>query len=228
MTERSEYSENMGDGGIEPPPDGPVVHVIDDDDAVRRSVALLLDSFAHPAITYASAEAFLEVFETVQPGCVLIDIRMDGMDGLALQQELQRRGSTMPVVIVTGHGDIGLAVQAMKAGAVDFIEKPYSEDELMRAVDAALVRLQGTRQQEAASSLAAARLGLLTPRERDVLRLLVEGRPNKVMAHELGISPRTVEIHRANVMDKLGCRSLAEAVRIALVNGVPRLDRPPA
>jgi two-component system response regulator FixJ len=144
---------------------------------------------------------------------------MPGMNGLALQQVLQRRDSFLPVVIVTGHGDIALAVHAMKAGAVDFIEKPYSERDLMRAVNAALVRLQDNRQQEVAASSAAARLALLTPRERDVMRLLVEGRPNKVIAHELGISPRTVEIHRANVMDKLACRSLAEAVRIALMSG---------
>jgi two-component system response regulator FixJ len=158
------------------------------------------------------------VLDGLDAGCVIVDIRMPGMNGLALQQELARRDSHLPVVIVTGHGDVALAVHAMKAGAVDFIEKPYSEQELMRAVDTALVKLQDAREHEAAASSAMARLALLTPRERDVLRLLVEGRPNKVIAHQLGISPRTVEIHRANVMDKLECRSLAEAVRIALMS----------
>jgi two-component system response regulator FixJ len=176
------------------PPAGPVVHIVDDDDAVRRSLAMLLASFGHASATYSSAETFLAVLDGLDAGCVIVDIRMPGMNGLALQQELARRDSHLPVVIVTGHGDVALAVHAMKAGAVDFIEKPYSEQELMRAVDTALVKL------------------------RDVLRLLVEGRPNKVIAHQLGISPRTVEIHRANVMDKLECRSLAEAVRIALMS----------
>jgi two-component system response regulator FixJ len=200
-------------------PGPPVVHIVDDDDAVRRSLALLLASYGHVPATYDSGETFLSALDGLRPGCVIVDIRMPGMDGLALQQELKRRDSGLPVVIVTGHGDVPLAVQAMKAGAVDFIEKPYSERDLMRAVNAALVRLQDARQHDAASSSAAARLALLTPRERDVLRLLVDGRPNKVIAHDLGISPRTVEIHRANVMDKLECRSLAEAVRIALLSG---------
>jgi two-component system response regulator FixJ len=200
------------------PPAGPVVHIVDDDDAVRRSLAMLLASFGHASATYSSAETFLAVLDGLDAGCVIVDIRMPGMNGLALQQELARRDSHLPVVIVTGHGDVALAVHAMKAGAVDFIEKPYSEQELMRAVDTALVKLQDAREHEAAASSAMARLALLTPRERDVLRLLVEGRPNKVIAHQLGISPRTVEIHRANVMDKLECRSLAEAVRIALMS----------
>ena len=144
---------------------------------------------------------------------------MAGMDGLALQEELRRRNFRMPVIVVTGHGDVPLAVRAMKAGAVDFIEKPYSDEQLLRGVTTALSRLEGARQQEAIAAAAEARIGAITPRERDVLRLLVDGRPNKVIAHELGISPRTVEIHRANVMEKLGCRSLAEAVRLAISAG---------
>jgi two-component system response regulator FixJ len=202
--------------GINPEP---VVHIIDDDDAVRRSLALLLNSHGHTTEIYDSAESFLAKIETVARGCVIVDIRMPGMSGLMLQHELNIRGCALPVIIVTAHGEIGLAVQAMKAGAVDFIEKPYSESDMTRAVDAAIVKLVGLRHHEAATQAAAARLALLTPRERDVLRLLVEGRPNKVIAHELGISPRTVEIHRANVMDKLGVRSLAAAVRIALSHG---------
>jgi two-component system response regulator FixJ len=197
----------------------PVVHIIDDDEAVRRSLALLLKSHGHTSEVYDSAESFLNRVGTVARGCVIVDIRMPGMNGLMLQQELKLRGWALPVIIVTAHGEIGLAVQAMKAGAVDFIEKPYSEADMTRAVDAALVKLVGLRQHEAAAQAAAGRLALLTPRERDVLRLLVDGRPNKVIAHELGISPRTAEIHRANVMDKLGVRSLAAAVRIALNHG---------
>jgi two-component system response regulator FixJ len=141
------------------------------------------------------------------------------MDGLALQQELLKRGVTMPVVVVTGHADVALAVRAMKAGAVDFIEKPYSEADILRAVTVALTRTVDTHQQRQIAEAASAKIATLTPREGDVLRLLVDGWPNKVVAHELGISPRTVEIHRANAMDKLGCRSLAEAVRIAMAAG---------
>jgi two-component system response regulator FixJ len=200
----------------------PIVYVIDDDEAVRRSVAMLLASFGHATQLFASAEAFLAAQATLQPGCVIADIRMPGMDGLALQQEMRRRRMTLPVVIVTGHADVSLAVQAMKAGAIDFIEKPYSEEDLMQAVAAALERMKDARAHQAAAAAATARIAALTPRERDVLRRLVDGRPNKVIAHDLGISPRTVEIHRANVMDKLGCRSVAQAVRLAMVGGIGR------
>jgi two-component system response regulator FixJ len=196
-----------------------VVHVVDDDEAVRRSLALLLASFDHSTRTYGSAEELLAALDNAEPGCVIVDIRMPGMDGLALQQELRRRGANLPVVVVTGHAEVALAVRAMKAGAVDFIEKPYSEEDMLRAVSAALTRVADEQQQRAATEQATARIAALTPRERDVLRRLVDGWPNKVIAHELGISPRTVEIHRANVMEKLGCRSLAEAVRIALAAG---------
>jgi two-component system response regulator FixJ len=198
---------------------GSMVHIVDDDDAVRSSLAMLLGSFGHASTMYRSAETFLADLDGLDAGCVIVDIQMPGMSGLALQQELARRDSHLPVVIVTGHGDVPLAVHAMKAGAVDFIEKPYSEQEVMRAVATALERLKGARAQEAAARSAAARLSLLSPREHDVLRRLLEGRPNKVIAHQLGISPRTVEIHRARIMDKLECRSLAEVVRIALTGG---------
>jgi two-component system response regulator FixJ len=207
---------------VESAPALPVVHIVDDDEAVRRSLALLLNSFGHPSQTYESAEEFIAALDMLAPGCVIIDIRMPGMSGLTLQQELRRRGCAMPVVIVTGHGDVSLAVHAMKAGAIDFIEKPYSERDLSRAVNAALVRLQDARQTDAAAHSAASKVAQLTPRELDVLRGLVDGRPNKVIAHDLGISPRTVEIHRANLMDKLDCKSLAEVVRVALLNGPMR------
>lgn len=196
-----------------------VVHVVDDDEAVRHSLALLLSSFGLATRTHPSAEAVLAQIDRLRPGCLVVDIRMPGMNGLELQEELNRRACTIPVVIVTGHADVGLAVRAMKAGAVDFIEKPYPEEDMLRAVQAGLARTAGARQSTASTEAAQQRIGLLTPRERDVLRRLVEGRPNKVVAHELGISPRTVEIHRANLMEKLSCRSLAEAVRMAISSG---------
>jgi two-component system response regulator FixJ len=196
-----------------------VVHVIDDDEAVRRSLALLLVSSGHTVETYPSAEAFLAAIERVKPGCVIVDIRMPDMDGLELQEELRRRDFTNPVIVVTGHGEIALATRAMKAGAIDFIEKPYSDDDLLGAVSSGLARLEDSRHARQQADLAKGRVSALTPRERDVLRHLVSGRPNKVIAHELGISPRTVEIHRANMMEKLSCRSLAEAVRLALTAG---------
>ncbi|CAH2599776.1 Transcriptional regulatory protein FixJ [Rhodovastum atsumiense] len=197
-----------------------VVHVVDDDEAVRRSLALLLTSFGYVSTTYASAEALLAAADRLAPGCLIVDVRMPGMDGLALQAELAARGVPHPVIVVTGHADVPLAVRAMKAGAVDLIEKPYSGEDIMRAVRAALTRMEDVRQQQSTAEAASARIAALTPREHDVLLLLVEGRPNKAIAHELGISPRTVEIHRANVMEKLACHSLAEVVRIALAAGI--------
>jgi two-component system response regulator FixJ len=198
------------------------VHVVDDDEAVRRSLAMLLGSFGLSAETYASAEDLLERLAGLALGCLVVDIRMPGMNGLELQEELTRRGCRLPVVVVTGHADVGLAVRAMKAGAVDFIEKPYSEDDMIHAVTSGLTRLADSRLTEEAADIARTRVSALTPRERDVLGRLVDGLPNKVIAHELGISPRTVEIHRANVMDKLACRSLAEVVRTAMTAGFDR------
>jgi two-component system response regulator FixJ len=196
-----------------------VVHIVDDDEAVRASLALLLGSFGVACETHESAEAVLDLLPTLHPGCFVVDIRMPGMDGLELHGELLRRGCTLPVVVVTGHADVGLAVRAMKAGALDFIEKPYSEEVVLRAVRAALTHTVDARHSTAIAEAAQARIASLTPRERDVLARLVQGCPNKVVAHELGISPRTVEIHRANLMEKLSCRSLAEAVRIAISAG---------
>jgi two-component system response regulator FixJ len=204
-------------GAGEPPP--MLVHVVDDDEAVRRSASMLLASCGMQAQTHASAEALLARLDGLQPGCLVIDIRMPGMDGLELQAELAARGCRLPVIVVTGHADVGLAVRAMKAGAADFIEKPYSAEDLINAVTAALSRMADTRENLAHAEAATQLIAGLTPREREVLARLVEGRPNKVIAHDLGISPRTVEIHRANLMEKLGCRSLAETVRIAIAAG---------
>ena len=198
------------------PTDGLVVHVVDDDEAVRRSLALLLTSFGLTAETYDSAESLLADLHNLAAGCLVVDVRMPGTDGLELQLALQERGCNYPVLVVTGHADVGLAVKAMKAGAHDFIEKPYSDADLLASVRSALARVADTRHSGMVVEAARARIAILTPRERDVLMRLVEGRPNKVIAHELGISPRTVEIHRANMMEKLACRSLAEAVRLAI------------
>ncbi len=200
-------------------PSDDVVHVIDDDQAVRRSLALLLFSAGYAVETYPSAESFLANLPRTTDGCAVIDLRMPGMDGLQLQEHLTARGVHLPVVVVTGHADISLAVRAMKAGARDFIEKPYTNERMIEAVIAALAsgRLDLNRARRAAE--ARARIARLSTREQEVLRELVAGRPNKLVAHALNISPRTVEIHRANMMDKLGVRSLSEAVRIFIAAG---------
>jgi len=199
-----------------------VVHVVDDDTAVRRSLAMLLRSAGHQVETYGSAEALLEAAETARlaHGCIVLDVRMPGMDGLSLMEVLSRRDIHLPVVVVTGHGDIPLAVRAMRAGALDFVEKPYAEERILEAVGSALVSSRQVDRQRLLALQAQAKVGALSPREREVLAALVEGKANKVIGFELGISPRTVEVHRANLMEKLGVRSLPEAVRIGLAGGV--------
>jgi two-component system, LuxR family, response regulator FixJ len=202
------------------------VHVVDDDAAVRRSLALLLRSAGFAVETYESGDMFLRAASTPEGlrfGCVLLDLRMPGMDGFAVQREMAARGLGLPVVVVTAHGDVPLAVQAMRAGASDFIEKPYAGEAIIRAAEAAFARGEEERARSREAADAAARVSALTPREADVLRGLVAGRQNKVMARDLGISPRTVEIHRANLMEKLGVGSLSEAVRLALAAGLDRI-----
>jgi two-component system response regulator FixJ len=202
-----------------------VAHVVDDEAVVRRSLMLLLRAAGFEARAYDSGTAFLRAAEAggLPFGCLLLDIRMPVMDGMAVMQEMAQRGLRFPVVVVTGHGDVPLAVAAMKAGACDFIEKPYSGAAILKAVEAAFGRgdEEQARTREAAD--AAARIAMLTRRETEVLLGLVAGRQNKVIAHDLGLSPRTVEIHRANAMTRLGAGSLSEAVRIALAGGL----RPP-
>jgi len=192
------------------------VHVVDDDGAVRRSLERLLDSAGLHAISYETAFAFLEAATNLAPGCVLLDIKMPGMDGLELQALLRQRIASLPVIMMTGQGDVQSAVRAMKAGAVDFIEKPYNDDVLLNAIDAALTRVDraGTGREIAE---AAKRIATLSPREREVLEALVTGHPNKVIAFDLGISVRTVEVHRARMMDRLGVRQFAEAIRLAVL-----------
>ncbi|MCB4823570.1 response regulator transcription factor [Roseicella aerolata] len=203
------------------------VHVVDDEAMVRRSLTLLLQAAGIEARSYGSGEDFLRAAENGLPfGCVLLDIRMPGMDGLAVLRAMAARGLQLPVVVVTAHGDVPLAVEAMKAGACDFIEKPYAGATILRAVEAALGRGDEALERAREATEAAARLATLTPRETEVLQGLVAGRQNKVIALDLGLSPRTVEIHRANVMAKLRAGSLSEAVRIALAAGLP--PAPPA
>jgi two-component system response regulator FixJ len=210
----------QGEATLAEHPADEAVHVIDDDEAVRRSLALLLYSAGYTVETYPSAESFLGAVPQTMSGCIVVDVRMPGMDGLQLQEHLTAQGVLLPVVVVTGHADIALAVRAMKAGARDFIEKPYANSRMIEAVTAALAsgRLDLNRARRASD--ARARVSRLSSREQAVLHELVQGRPNKLVAHALNISPRTVEIHRANMMEKLGVRSLSEAVRIFIAAGL--------
>jgi two-component system response regulator FixJ len=192
-----------------------LVHLVDDDEAIRRSVGFMLKTSGYHVRTYESGADLLKGAPHIEPGCILLDIRMPGMDGLEVQGALKEKGVTLPVIIMTGHGDVTLAVQAMKAGSVDFIEKPFEKAVLLSAIENGLERLKKSAANLDRAEEAAVRLQGLTPREREVLDGLAKGLPNKTIAYDLGISPRTVEIHRANVMSKLGVRSLSEALRIA-------------
>ena len=196
-----------------------VVHVIDDDADVRQSLAFLLSTAGIAVRVHESAIAFLQALPTIEGGCIVTDVRMPGMDGIALQRRLKADKNGIPVIVMTGHGDIALAVEAMKAGAVDFIEKPFDDDVLIAAIKTALSRGRESSQRRAAQSAVRDRLKLLSERERQVLDGLVAGKPNKLIAHDLGISPRTVEIYRANVMTKMQADSLSALVRMALQEG---------
>ena len=196
------------------------VHLIDDDEGVRRGVSFTLRTSGYLVRTYASGVEFMAAAGNAEPGCILLDVRMPEMDGLEVQAALKERGILLPVVVMTGHGDVELAVRAMKAGAVEFIEKPFEKAVLLSAIDAGLARLERAGRRHARADEARVRLATLTPREMDVMKGLVEGHPNKTIAYDLGISPRTVEIHRANVMTKLAVSSLSEALRIAFAAGL--------
>lgn len=195
--------------------DKPLVHVVDDDEAIRRSISFLLRTSGYATNLYGSGKEFLSSLSKLERGCILLDVRMPDMDGMEVQQRLREAGVMLPVIIMTGHGDVDMAVRAMKAGASDFIEKPFEKDVLLGALDSARQRLEADNLLDARCEDARARLNILTPRERDVLKGMVDGLPNKTIAYDLGISPRTVEIHRANLMQKLGVQSLSEALRIA-------------
>lgn len=197
-----------------------IVYLVDDDEAIRRSAGFMLKTSGHVVKAYASGVEFLKESKDLEPGCVLLDIRMPGMDGLEVQQALRDRGSLLPIVIMTGHGDVGIAVRAMKVGAIDFIEKPFQKSVLLEALDQGFSQIERRDSSQARADEAQVRLQALTPRERDVLAGLVRGHPNKTIAYDLGISPRTVEIHRANLMAKLEVHSLSDALRIAFAAGL--------
>ncbi len=205
------------------PSDADIVHVVDDDEAMRDSMAFLLRAGNFQVQTYASATDFLEALPQIKAGCVVTDVRMPGMSGIELLQRLRELKVSLPVIVVSGHGDVPLAVEAMKTGALDFIEKPFADDVFLRAVRMALSAHAVDSQRQAQKATINSRLESLSNREREVLEGLVAGHPNKTIAYDLGISPRTVEIYRANVMEKMQAGSLSDLVRMALVGGL--LDR---
>jgi two-component system response regulator FixJ len=197
-----------------------VVHVIDDDEAVRHALAFLLATSGMAVRVHESGTAFLENVQELQGGCIVTDIRMPGIDGLELQRKLSELGVKLPVIVMTGHGDVHMAVEAMKAGAVDFIEKPFDDAVLLTAIRSALGRYEEQDRRDSEANQIVARANVLSVRERQVLDGLIAGRPNKTIAYDLEISPRTVEIHRANVMTKMGAASLSDLVRMALLAGL--------
>jgi two-component system response regulator FixJ len=193
-----------------------IVHVVDDDAAIRRALVRLLRSEGLEAVAYETAQAVLDAGPSLSSGCILLDLQMPGMDGLELLARLGELGVELPVIVVTGHGDVPTAVRAMKAGAVDFIEKPIDETQLFAAIDAALAEKKFAVRERAVAG-ATERLALLSPRESQVLEAIAIGRPSKLIAYDLGISVRTVEVHRAHMLDRLGVRNMAEAIRIAVM-----------
>ena len=196
------------------------IYLVDDDDAVRRSAGFMLKTSGFAVEPFASGVEFLKEVEALAPGCILLDVRMPGMDGLEVQRALGERGITFPVIVLRGHGDVNVAVAAMKAGALDFIEKPFEKAVLLAALEEGFAQIERSDRGKARAAEAVLRLNVLTAREHDVLEGLVRGFPNKTIAYDLGISARTVEIHRANLMTKLNVRSLSEALRIAFAAGL--------
>jgi two-component system response regulator FixJ len=202
-----------------------LVAIIDDDEAARDSLAFLLRSAQIEARTYENAGAFLAAIRGAPAGCVITDVRMPEISGIDLLRRLRDGGNEVPVIVITGHGDIPLAVEAMKFGACDFFEKPYDDDALLAAVRSALGRQESADKMKAAKAELSERLTTLSNRERQVLEGLVAGKPNKIIAYDYGISPRTVEIYRANVMTKMQASSLSELVRMAMIAGVIELGQ---
>jgi FixJ family two-component response regulator len=194
----------------------PTVYVVDDDEGVRNSLRFLLKSVGLATRALASAREFLASYTADQPGCLVLDVRMPGMSGLELQQQLNLRGAVIPVIFITGHGDVPMAVEAMQHGAFDFLQKPFRDQDLIDRIQRALQRDARNRAALTQHARIREHLASLTPREREVLALMTRGKPNKVMAAELGVSQRTVEIHRARVMEKSGAGSLAQLVRMML------------
>ena len=194
----------------------PIVFIVDDDEAVRNSLRLLVKSVGLTATALASAQEFLASYDPLQPGCLVLDVRMPGMSGLELQQRLNLRGAVIPVIFITGHGDVPMAVEAMQHGAFDFLQKPFRDQDLMDRIQRALQKDRANRAELGQRSRIREQRETLTPREREVLTLVTSGKANKVMAADLGLSQRTIEIHRARVMEKMGASSLAHLVRMVL------------
>jgi two-component system response regulator FixJ len=201
--------------------DEPVVHVIDDDEAARDSLKFLVECAGHTVRGYDSATGFLASIEggDLAPGCIVTDVRMPRMTGVELVEKLHQLGIREPIIVITGHADVPMAIQAMKAGVCDFIEKPFSDDTILTAIDAALAKRGAEADADEERRDIAERIASLSVREREVLDALVEGKANKVIAYDLGISVRTVEVYRAKVMTKMRVRSLSELVRLALAAG---------
>ncbi|MBV5275194.1 MAG: response regulator transcription factor [Lamprocystis purpurea] len=197
----------------------PTVFVVDDDQAMRTSLQWLIESTGMQVKTFESADAFLSNFYPERAGCLLLDVRMPGMSGLELQSYLAREGYHLPVIIITGHGDVGMAVKAMRAGAMDFIEKPFHDEDLLRSIQRALEVDQRQRLSRAARADILARVADLTPREHEVMGMVTDGKANREIAVALGVTPKTVEAHRARVMEKMRAESLAELVRMVLIAG---------
>ena len=194
-----------------------VVFVVDDDEAMRNSLRWLIESVGHTVETYASAQAFLDNHYPGRSGCLLLDVRMPGITGLELQSQLESHDIRLPVIILTGHGDVGMAVKAMKAGALDFIEKPFDDELLLAAIERALTEDVEKRGERASKAEILARMGQLTKREHQVMDMVTSGKSNKEIAAELNVSAKTVEAHRAHVMEKMQAGSLAELVRMAMI-----------
>ena len=196
----------------------PRVHIVDDDEAMRDSLKWLLESRGLEVELYSSAEEFLRVFNSDFCGCLVLDVRMPGMSGPDLHEHLQARGSTLPVIFITGHGDVPMAVSALKRGAADFIEKPFNDQDMVGLIEACMKQDRAAAAKRAESASVAQRRDSLTQREQEVLALVVAGKLNKQIADELGISIKTVEVHRSRVMQKMGANSVAELVQLALKN----------
>jgi len=196
------------------------VYLVDDDESVRRSIGFMLKTSGYSVITFISGDEFLRSVRHLEPGCILLDIRMPGKDGLEVQAELNSQGVSFPLIVITGHGDITMAVAAMKAGALDFIEKPFEKATLIGGLQQAALRLADDDRRHARKDDALVLLNCLTARERDVLDGLVKGHPNKTIGYDLEISPRTVEIHRANLMQKMDVHTLSDLLRIAFAAGL--------
>ena len=193
----------------------PVVFVVDDDEAICRSLGLLIEDIDLKAQTFTSAQDFLSAYEPAQPGCLVLDVRMSGMSGLELQSRLNELGIRIPVIIMTGHGDVPMAVEAMKAGALDFVEKPFRDQVMLDSIQKAVAFDRQRREAERQHADFRSKLEMLTQREQQIMDMLIGGKANKVIAYELGISQKTVDFHRSNILGKLGVNSVVDLVRLA-------------